>query len=56
MRVEFYTERSGRELQRDLNAAIENHDDEEVEIQYQHSATYTGPGWTEFYSAMVIFK
>lgn len=26
MRVEFYTERSGRELQRDLNAALENHD------------------------------
>lgn len=56
MRVEVYNERSGKDLQRDLNAVLENYDDEEVEIQYQHSATYTGYSWLEIYSAMVIFK
>lgn len=56
MRVEFYTEESGKDLQRDLNAVLENHDDEDIEIQYQYCATYTGYRLVETYSAMVIFK
>lgn len=56
MRVEFLVETSARELQRHLNARIENYDDDKIEIQYQHSATYTGYSWLEIYSAMVIFK
>lgn len=56
MRVEVYTEGSGKDLQRDLNALLENYDADEVEIQYQHSATYTGYNWSEYFSAMVIFK
>lgn len=56
MRVEFYTEGSAKDLQRDLNAVLENHNDEDIEIQYQHCATYTGYRLLETYSAMVIFK
>lgn len=56
MRVEIYSEGSAKKLAHDLNAVLENHDDEDIEIQYQYCATYTGYRLVETYSAMVIFK
>lgn len=56
MRGEIFTASDARELTRELNAALESYNNEEVEIQYQHCATKTGYGWSQFFSAMVIFK
>lgn len=56
MRVEIYSASNAEELAHDLNAVLENYDDGEIEIQYQHCATKTGCSWSEFFSAMVIFK
>lgn len=56
MRVEIFHDRDADKLEDALNRMLEQHEDENIEIQYQHSATYTGLGWTEVYSAMVIFK
>lgn len=56
MRVEIFTASDARELTRELNAVLDGYNNEEVEIQYQHCATKTGYGWSQFFSAMVIFK
>lgn len=56
MRVEIFTAIDARELTSELNAVLDGYNNEEVEIQYQHCATKTGYGWSEFFSAMVIFK
>lgn len=56
MRVEIFTASDARELTSELNAVLEGYNNEEVEIQYQHCATETGYGWSQFFSAMVIFK
>ena len=56
MRVEIFTANNARALTSELNAVLEGYNNEEVEIQYQHCATYTGYSWLEAYSAMVIFK
>lgn len=56
MRVEIFIASDARELTGELNAVLESYSNEEVEIQYQHCATKTGYGWSEFFSAMVIFK
>lgn len=56
MRVEIFAASDERELTSELNAVLEGYNNEEVEIQYQHCATNTGYGWSQFFSAMVIFK
>ena len=56
MRVEIFVASDARELTSELNAMLEGYNNEEIEIQYQHCATKTGYGWSEFFSAMVIFK
>jgi len=56
MRVEIFSASDAMELTRELNAVLEGYNNEEVEIQYQHCATETGYGWSQFFSAMVIFK
>ena len=56
MRVEIFTANNARALTSELNAVLEGYNNEEVEIQYQHCATKTGYGWSQFFSTMVIFK
>lgn len=56
MRVEIFTASNVKDLASELNAVLEGCSDEEIEIQYQHCATYTGYSWLVSYSAMVIFK
>lgn len=56
MRVEIFHDRDADKLEDALNRMLEQHEDENIEIQYQHCATKTGYGWSQFFSAMVIFK
>lgn len=56
MRVEIFSYGDAGKLEDALNRMLEQHKDENTEIQYQHCATYTGYSWLETYSAMVIFK
>lgn len=56
MRVEIFHDRDADKLEDALNRMLEQHKDENIEIQYQHCATKTGYGWSQFFSAMVIFK
>ena len=56
MRVEIFSDGNAAKLEDALNRMLEQREDENIEIQYQHCATYTGYSWLETYSAMVIFK
>lgn len=56
MRVEIFHYSDADKLEDALNRMLEQHEAENIEIQYQHCATYTGYSWLVSYSAMVIFK
>ena len=56
MRVKNFCACDWKELEDELNAELEKNGDENIEIQYQHCASYTNYGGDDFFSAMVIFK